>query len=58
MEEEEEDDDDDEDMMKVLDYYYYYYYPRKVAKFEVSESEISQYQRHRFSRVSSVLFSF
>jgi hypothetical protein len=34
----EEEEDDDEDMMKVL---YYYYYPSKVAKFEVSESEIS-----------------
>jgi hypothetical protein len=52
--EEEDDDDNDEDMMKVL----YYYYPREVAKFEVSESEISQYQKHRFSRVSLVLFSF
>ncbi len=52
--EEEEDDDDGDDMRKVL----YYYYPRKVAKFEVSESEISQYQKHIFSRVSFVLFSF
>jgi hypothetical protein len=34
----EEEEDDDEDMMKDL---YYYYYPSKVAKFEVSESEIS-----------------
>lgn len=54
----EEEDDADEDMMKVL----YYYYPSKVAKFDVSESEISLDQIFHSTRNTDsrewVLFRF
>jgi hypothetical protein len=53
-----EEEEDDEDMMKVL----YYYYPSKVAKIEVSESEISLDQIFHSTRNTDsrewVLFRF